>query len=81
MIEQRTGRQPFKEFGYDRCSEADTRLRSMCGFSRDGETPIGRHSPAVKDGYSQVSCVVVVRNASKSSRHWAGVVLSGSMPV
>lgn len=32
-------------------------------------------------GHSQVSWVVVVRNASRSSRHWAGVVFSGSMPV
>lgn len=30
---------------------------------------------------SQVSGVVAVRNASRSSRHRAGVVLSGSMPV
>jgi hypothetical protein len=34
-----------------------------------------------RTGQSQVSWVVVVRNASKSSRHCAGVVLSGSMPV
>ena len=32
-------------------------------------------------GQSQVSWVVVVRKASRSSRHCAGVVLSGSMPV
>lgn len=31
--------------------------------------------------YSQVSSVVAVRNASRSSRQCAGVVLSGSIPV
>lgn len=31
--------------------------------------------------YSQVSWVVVVRKASRSSRQCAGVVFSGSMPV
>ncbi len=35
----------------------------------------------LENNYSQVSWVVVVRNASRSSRHCAGVVLSGSMPV
>ena len=37
--------------------------------------------PLGQRDYSQVSSVVVVRNASRSSRHCAGVFLSGSMPV
>ncbi|RDI17602.1 hypothetical protein DEU38_12245 [Rhodococcus sp. AG1013] len=37
--------------------------------------------PPMGGAYNQVSSLAVVRNASRSSRHFAGTVLSGSIPV
>ena len=51
---------------------------ALCAFLVDTTTKKAHRGLAP---YSQVSSVVVVRNASRSSRQVAGTVLSGSMPV
>lgn len=65
------------------CLESDEFSRESlmvaAGQFAPGLVVAGRHP--LSRCYSQVSSVVAVRNASRSSRQCAGVVLSGSIPV
>ncbi len=66
----------------DRCWDSFGKTSPTARWRRPSSTSSGSTwSDAAPIRYSQVSAVVVVRNASRSSRHCAGVVLSGSMPV